>query len=217
MLDYLKEIAAIRSECSAHANRLYLKYGLAEGSPPIGALGICFNNLTIALELADFYYSVWGHPDATPGPGLTIDQARQQNSERLTHIGKSLFVEVMSACEFQAKEANKAYLSVLEITKSRPYLSDIIHRSKVRGLVAEDVKLLWDGCFKIRNCLVHNNGVADETAEWQFAPNLKVVFEDRKMSVGTILTTPRLSKWVIAAYADWCDKFLAAAGLSKAP
>jgi hypothetical protein len=69
--------------------------------------------------------------------------------------------------------------------------------------------MLWDGAIKVRNCLVHNNGVADEYAQWTFAPDLTVIFEDGKMSWGTMMTLPRLTKWVVHAYAAWCDAFLA--------
>jgi hypothetical protein len=207
MQELLDELAALRSECALRANRLSQKFDMAEDAAPIGALWICFNHATVALELSTFYFSQW--QTAPAHLAQLHDKMRQENFERLIVVGSSLFIRAISGCEFQAKNGNRQFPLILELTKNRPYLSDILHRSRIRGLLTDDVKLLWDGAIRVRNCLVHNNAVADETAQWTFGPDLTIAFQDGEMSRGTIMMMPRLTKWVVGAYADWCDAFLA--------
>jgi hypothetical protein len=204
MQELLDELAALRSECAVHANRLCQKFGLAEDAAPIGALSICFNNVTLVLELSWYYKTQW----AAPAPAHLTEKLRNENAERLAMVGRFLFINTISACEFQAKNGNRQFPLILELSQNRPYLSNILHQSRIRGLLTEDVKLLWDGAIRIRNCLVHNNAVADETAQWTFGPDLTVALQDGEMTQGTIMMMPRLTKWVVRAYADWCDAFL---------
>jgi hypothetical protein len=206
MQEFVDALIALRSDCGAKNDELHSKLGTAVGQAPIGGLGIAFNNLTIAAELASYYLQHWS------GNWAGVDQLerrRNENRERCILLGKSLFISVISGCEWQAREAVKAYPSVLCITRRRPYLREILDASNDAGLLASGMFTLWEGAIIIRNCLVHNNGFADENAAWTFTPALTIALEDGKMVQGTMMSLPNLTRWALLAYADWCEAFLA--------
>jgi hypothetical protein len=114
----------------------------------------------------------------------------------------------MSAIEYNAKQAIACYRQVLGSNTEPRYLRDAISASADAGLIDEAHRNLWLGANTIRNRLVHNNGFGGAAASWTFSPDLTVAMEKGKMMTGSIMTFPRLTDWLITAYADWCDAFL---------
>jgi uncharacterized protein YutE (UPF0331/DUF86 family) len=94
-----------------------------------------------------------------------LELVRSQNGEKVVRITSLMFVAMMSAIEAVAKMADRNKPSVVGIVlqgKQRLYLRKIIEASADRGLITADQQKLWDGLFRLRNCLVHNDGRADE-------------------------------------------------------
>lgn len=118
MQELLDELLTLRSDCGAHANRLYQNFPITPGDGPIGGLGICYNAVTIAAELTSYYAEVWNK--RAPQPGQDLLKARRENGERLAVLGNLLFTKTMSGCEFQAKEGVRSLPAILELTKKRP-------------------------------------------------------------------------------------------------
>jgi hypothetical protein len=212
MQELLDELLALRSTCDEACQRLSKKHALAATEPPIEGLGICFNGTTVAAELVSYYKATWEALPMADLDAATVKNKRGENNDRLVLIGKSNFILGMSGLEFAAKNANAKFPNVLGFKEKRIYLRDIINESTTKGLVDANSSSLWQGAIKIRNCLVHNNGLADETAKWLFASDLTIEMNEGDMLTGTMMTMPRLTRWMVSAFADWGDRFLHAHG-----
>jgi hypothetical protein len=210
MKEFVTELTELRVHCSALAGLLAKKHEVSRQEPPLEAFGIFFNYATHACEITSHYDAAWGALSANGLSVAEIERKREENKQRLGMIGKHLFISSMSAAEFAAKRTVAAYPLLLDIRKKgRLYLGDIISRSVDQLLVDAPTKELWDGAIRTRNCVVHNNGIADETREWKYSDALSIKMTDGQMTQGTMMTFPRLTRWVICAYAAWSDGLLA--------
>ena len=172
-----------------------------------------FHFSTLALELTSHYVAAWG---TYPTAGLTADQIakkRGENGERLVMLSKTAFTWTLSAMEYAAKRATDAYPGAIATKKKGKtlYLADIVQFSPDAGLIDATKRRLWFGVNTIRNKVVHNNGYGDGAAKWEFSKDLTITMEDGKMLEGTVMTFPRLLAWIVAEYADWCERFLSKA------
>jgi hypothetical protein len=220
MKEFMDELLAIRSRSGALADELSKKHKCgAKDDPPLEAFGIFFNNATLAVELTSFYQAAWGQ---LPVHGLSpeqITQKRNENGERLTLLSKSMFMWAMSAMEFATKRALAKYPGVVK-TKGKVKdlrLGEIIQHSADAGLIDQAHRIPWFGANTIRNRIVHNNGYADRTATLEFSNGLRIVMEDGNMIVGTIMTFPHLTSWLIGEYGVWCDRFLEKTSVPRSP
>ncbi len=208
MKEFMDELARVRSAASAHAAELGKKHNLQATKQPIGALGMWFNFLTAALEQTSHYQVAWGKE---PIEGLAPEQIarkRAENGQRLVMLSKTAFVWCLSSIEYAMKAAMERYPDVMGEPGKRRYLRDVINMSADIGLISDGRRRLWLGANAVRNRLVHNNGIGNRDAEWNFSEKLTVTMNDGEMIEGTIMTFPYLIGWLLDAYAEWCDAFL---------
>ena len=92
----------LRSIAESNGNEIAQTFSVARHEHPAGFFGMAFNNITLTLELLDFYKSLWGRLTAKNSPDL--EDARAQNAQRVIMIQKMSFIEIMSSFEFCAKK-----------------------------------------------------------------------------------------------------------------
>jgi hypothetical protein len=132
---------------------------------------MAFNHSTLTLELLGYYYEVWQKPSGPLTIG-EIEQAKKENWERCNELLKSLFVMSMSSIEYSMKASiahygdNSLAHNLLKSKGHFIYLSDVIKRSEIEGLMDSSTRRDWDGLISIRNCVVHNNAIPDRTENY---------------------------------------------------
>jgi predicted nucleic acid-binding protein len=205
MREVIELVDRIRVRSAQSHEELARTHGIRLEDPPLGAFGIVHNTAVMTLELLDFYHRTWSSipPSSVPDPEAT----RQENAERVMLVTKSAFIMCLSGFEFSAKQALTRYPGRLQLPAGRIYLRAIMRASAKKGLITADTDNLWTGAIAVRNCLVHNNGIADEDAEYKF-PDVTVRLESGKMPQGTLKFFPSLTNWTVTAFADWCRAFL---------
>jgi hypothetical protein len=62
--------------------------------------GMAFNNITLTLELLDHYNAIWQNPINL---STSIDEAKEQNAQRVIMTQKQSFISIMSSFEYCAK------------------------------------------------------------------------------------------------------------------
>jgi hypothetical protein len=205
MIEVIKLVDRTRTTSARYNDELAQTSGLRLEDPPIGAFGIVHNNAVITLELLAFYRRVWSRlpVSAVQDPKRT----RHENAGRVMLITKSSFVMCLSALEFSAKQALIGYPDRLPLPAGRIYLRRIMSASAEEGLITAHAGDLWAGAIAVRNCVVHNNGIADKDAEYEF-PDLTVKLASGSMAQGTLKFFPLLTNWAVTAFAQWCRAFL---------
>ncbi len=205
MREVLDLVNETRQRAAKRHSELASLYSISEGDPPIGGLGMAYNSLVLALELLDHYYGLWGRISSTIH--ADPDQARRENAARVILINKMAFIQCMSGFEFSSKQALSTFPGTLPPMLGRIYLRRIIRESKEAGLVSPVQDSLWEGAIRVRNCLVHNNGIAERTKTYSY-PLLTVSMTAGEMTQGNLKFFPLLTDWTVEAYADWCERFL---------
>jgi hypothetical protein len=204
MQQLLSDLMSMRAECTDRREALSQKFGLAITEPPVGALGMCFNYATTAAELTSHYAAVWGYPklDHHTLGGNKVDRA--------VELTKSLLIFGFSAIEHATKEAAKVHPGILNLpTKGRVYAGMIFGISRDKGLIDQAALDQWNCLIELRNCIVHNNAIADVDLSVTFTNGAVVKMLNGQMTKGKEDVLAQLSRWAVQAYADWCDAFLA--------
>lgn len=167
---------------------------------PAAFFGMAFNSITLTIELLDFYYNTW----AAQSTGIcsSVEEAREQNAQRVILIQKMCLIELMSSLEFCAKRIVANSLSVFGKFKGRIYLGKIMERSNELGFVDDETLRLWQGLINHRNSLVHNNGFASETDQYAY-PSVTLNVTDGAMTRGTIREFAALTEWMLRASGAW--------------
>lgn len=206
MREVLEDVGRVRATAARLQADLAERFGVPEGDPPVGGLGICFNNTTLTLELLDHYSAIWSKVASVPPAELA--RSRQENAERVTLVSKALFVLSMSGFEFSAKAAMAVRPGKIVTPRGRIYLRDIMRASQDRGLIDSALGTLWEGAIRTRNNLVHNNGIAENNMTYAF-PQVTVTMVQGRMMQGNLRFFALLTEWCVEAYARWCGAFLA--------
>ncbi len=205
MADVLQRVATIRAKGLQYQNELATRFGIPLGDPPIGGLGICHNTATLTLELLSFYNDIWAKID--PKTVTNAAQARQQNAERVMLVTKAFYILALSGFEFAAKNGLPLRSNKLMLGGGRIYLGSIMGASRDANLISQNTFELWSGAIELRNTLVHNNGIADRTATYQF-PDVKIELRQGQMATDGLLFFAALTDWATDSFRDWCTAFL---------
>ena len=179
-------------------------------APPIVGLNMAYNSIIQAFELLDFYYHHWSKIAGRSPADHQSDNLIVEQEERISHIQKSTFILTLSAFEAAAKQALALSNSPLEPTKERTYLSGIMARSHRSGLIDDEDRDLWKFAIELRNCIVHNNAIAERNFRYDLGTGLTLEMNDGHMTQSTPRKSNLLLKAVVKSYARWCDAFLSA-------
>jgi hypothetical protein len=151
-----------------------------------GLFNMISNNLTLELELLNFYYTLWSKISQTNRP--LIDRAEKQNVERVILIQKMAFISIMSSIEFCFKEYIKQFphkIGDCENQQGRVYLFGILNKSKDSSIITDATFIGWQGMIELRNTLVHNNGIAEKTESYTYQ-NCKLILKSGAMITGNL-------------------------------
>ena len=200
MQDIVKLYWELRSIAEKNGDEIAKEFSVSHNEDPAAFFGMAFNNITMTLELLDYYNRLWGSLTSTTCS--SVDEARAQNGERVMMIQKMAFIEIMSSFEFSAKKIVLQKLARFGNFSGRIYLSGIMKRSQEKGLIDQPKLDLWNGAIRLRNSLVHNNGISEETACYCY-PEVTINVVQNDMAQGNLNQFGLLSKWVLNESRAW--------------
>lgn len=177
--------------------------GVKEGEPPTNAFAMIHNGLRLGQELINAYYWIWKQTTKINSP--TIDHARKENGERIIMIENMVFIHIMSSVEFCLKQYVVDNPQKIGRLKDKAHLIEIVKRSKSEGVLTESEFLRWEGVIKLRNVIVHNNGISDIKATYEY-PKCKLEFLENKMIQCNLKLYPHLIDWLTHLYCSWIIK-----------
>lgn len=193
---------ALRKDSQAYGDELAQVLGIEHSEEPAAFFGMAFNTFTLTLELLDYYNRVWANQKFNAC--TSAEEAREQNSERVILIQKLGFIELMSSFEYAAKNTVSSQVDRFGLLNGRIYLSRIMKLSLDIGLIDAPTHTLWCGATKLRNCLVHNNGISEETANYAY-PDVSVTVYDGTMTRGNLKQFGLMSRWLLIAAKNWLN------------
>jgi hypothetical protein len=167
---------------------------------PAAFFGMAFNTITLTIELLDFYYRTWGEPTTTIS--TSVEEARQENTNRVILIQKMCLIELMSSLEFCSKHIIAGFPESFGTLKGRIYLRKIMEQSRDVGIINAHTFEQWEGMIELRNCLIHNNGYASVTHQYSY-PEVTLSFNDGLMVKGSIRNFTAFTEWLLRAARDW--------------
>ena len=155
-----------------------------------------FNDITITLEILDFYFSTWAKL------GLKKISTESEKTQRIILIQKMSFIEILSALEFDSKKIVHNNQAIFGSFSGRIYLGGIMKRSFNKGLIDGKKLNQWNGVIKLRNTLVHNNGISEESKIYKY-PDISITLTKNKMTKGDLKMFGLLVKWILDNSRDW--------------
>lgn len=173
---------------------------IAHHEQPAGFYGMAFNSITLTTELLSYYNDLWGKISSIEG--MTAEDARQQNAQRVIMIQKMSYIQLMSEFEFTAKNIFLSRSDIFGAPKGRVYISKIMDSSLQKGLISNETHNLWEGAIFFRNSLTHNNGICEETALYKF-PDCELRMVENEMVKGDLKLFGYLTRWVLQASSEW--------------
>ncbi len=169
------------------------------------AFNMIFNDLTLTLELLDYYYRVWSSLDVSAFSAEDVERRRKENWKRVMQITKWAFIDALSSLEFSLKKMletiNPKVLSVIkERRRNKPiYLRSIIKELHREGYVNDEAYNGWITLIEIRNCVVHNNAIP-ESNRTLYLNGLKIVFTRGQMLTAKLDFFIKLIDYAIKNY-----------------
>lgn len=205
MKDLLDRVFDLRQHCQTCGDQVSGLVGLSsvESDPRTGCFAMVFNKATLALELLGYYYQIWEkhvrlHPEE-------IEAKKKENWQRCNELLKHLYVMSMSVIEYSAKASVSLYADhslagTLQRCRGRfLYLSDIVRNSVESSMVdGRD----WEGLIAIRNCVVHNNAIPEQTQTYRIG-DMEVRATAGIMLQGELDFFVRLTEVAVSRYFDW--------------
>lgn len=199
MNDLVVLISQLRKKTKDTGNETARKIDIQEHEIPTGVFAMIYNKLTLGHELLNLYYNIWAQTTQTKS--LTIN-SNVENKERVLTIQKMIFIESLSSIEFCSKEYVINNPQKLGEFTNRIYLGKIMERSRDVGIISSAEFLKWEGIIELRNVLVHNNGISEKDATYDY-PNCQIAFRKGKMTQGNLKLFLNLIDWSIVAFSSW--------------
>ena len=183
----------------AYGNEVAQFFSIAAHEHPAGFFNAVFNNIILTIEFLNYYETLWS--DIKPTSSKNVEKAKEENAQRVTLIQKMSFIEIMSFFEFFSKRIVQER-SKFGRFSGNIYLSKIMSKKRDIGLI-DDTKLnLWDGVIRLRDSLVHNNGISEETATYSY-PDFIIQVTDGKMTQVKLNLFGLITKWLLNESKDW--------------
>lgn len=206
----INEVWNLRQKCAQYQNNVN---SILQNPLPSdlrsGCFGMIYNTTTLTLELLSHYYEQWKKPHIVISEE-DLRRSRDENAQRCIEITKMQFISFISSIEYCIKETMSLYpkhhlakwCSKQQQRKRRIYLGGIITESKRIGLIDKKEYESWDCILKVRNAVVHNNGIADHDKTYQIN-GATVSFFKGKMLRGKLDFFVRLTDKAIDLYYSW--------------
>lgn len=188
-------------------DRLIEEYRVDSLMRPVCAFNMIANNLTLSLELMQYYSGVFLRPD-----GERFEDNVTKNPEQTSRIlvlQSSSFVSIVSALEACAKIAVVEIDEYFPKTKKSPaYLRDIMQRAKGLRWISIEDETAWGNVVDVRNKLVHSNGEYGSSYEFTLPNGLTWSFVRGRKALITLRHYPETISWMLDAYFRWCQVYL---------
>lgn len=195
-------------ECWSITDQLAAKSGVPDHQPPLSGLNMASSKLVFSAEVIGFYFQHWQMMERQGYRGTPA--ILKENEDRIGHIQISTFTSMISSFEAMAKLALARRRHPLKLGKGRIYLGKVMAESFTLGLIDCSDNSFWIGALKLRNSIVHNNAVAEETMRIVLGDGYHIEFRSKEMTQSTPRKSVLLQLAAIKAYARWCGAFLAA-------
>ena len=198
-----------REVCGSLADAIAAKHDTFAHHPPLVGMNRAHQQLTICAELLSFYFDTWDRAQQPTYVQIVPSHLASERAERIMGILGMTFVSTLSAFEESAKSALKLPNAPrLSKQGSRVYLSGIMAASYRIGLIDEVDDAFWRAVTRLRNCLVHNNGVADGDMTISLHDGTSMQMVADEMTKSSPRQNSVVIKGVILAYGRWCDAML---------
>lgn len=198
--EILNQIVQLREKAHNHGEEVAKLIGAQPSEIPVGVFGMIFNKLTLGLELLSYYYDAW--EKAIHTKYSSVEEAKQENAQRVILIQKMIFLDAMSSIEFCLKEYIKKSPQKISSFTDRIYLRRIMKQSETQGVISNPEFTLWEGTIELRNALVHNNGVSEKTRTYNY-PSCNLNLQKGKMIQGNLKLFPNLIDWLLDSIKYW--------------
>lgn len=200
MNDVIQIYHNLRKTSSQHGDEIAALLGIDVHENPAGFFGMAHNTITLTLELLNYYNELWGK--LTSADAEVAERAKDENAQRVLKIQQMAFIDMMSSFEFVAKNTVQVQNQRFGPFNGRIYLSSVMQRSNEIRILADDDYILWTGAIRLRNCLVHNNCIAEETNTYVY-PEITLSVHDGAMTQGNLRMFAYLSKWLLDSTVRW--------------
>lgn len=195
-------------ECWTMTDQLSTESGVADHQPPLSGLNMASSKLVYSAEAIGFYFQHWQMMVRQGHRGKPT--FLKENEDRIGHIQTSTFTSIISSLEATAKLALACRGHSLELGKGRIYLGKVMAESYRLGLIGEADNAFWIGALRLRNSIMHNNAVAEETMSINLGDGQHIEFRPGEMTQSTPRKSVLLQLAIIKAYVRWCGAFLRA-------
>jgi len=211
----ITEVWNLRQKCAQYENDVNsILQNPIPSDPRSGCLGMIYNTATLTLEMLSYYYEQWKGPHIVSSEE-DLRRSREENAQRCVEITKMQFISSVSSIEYCVKETISLYpkhplakwCNNQQQRKRRIYLGGIITESKRMGLVDNKEYDSWGCILKVRNAVVHNNGIADHDKTYQI-DGATVTFIKGKMLRGKLDFCVRLTDKAADLYYSWVVKLI---------
>jgi len=160
----------------------------------LNSFAMVFNNITMVIELLAFYDdSLTRRLNGEPIPRIghtkpyTFEEVKKETLERVMEITKWSFIHAVSSYEHTSKSTLTYYnykefhelISKLN-SGQRVYINDIMKESSKQEIISTSDYDKWKQIIFIRNCVIHNNAIADKTQHIKIN-NIEIDCEKDKM------------------------------------
>lgn len=199
--------------CATLADDIAAKHGTEAHLPPLVGLNMSHTFVIQSFELLDYYYDRWGNIEPRVVASHGARQTREEAAQRVSLVQKSAFILSMSAFEAAAKTAMRLPGFPIAAQSGRVYLKAIINASLKAKLIDKVDSELWEFAIELRNCMVHNNAVADRSMSLDLGDGFSIMMVAGQMTQSSPRRSILLQKAVILAYSRWCSAVLSAINL----
>jgi len=193
--------------CAKLADDIAEKYETPSSNPPIVGLNMAHHSIVQAFELLDYYYHKWADLGSVY-TGDDSERIRAENTQRVSLIQKSTFIFSMSAFEASAKIALELPGCPIKFIKKWIYLGEVMGHSHTIGLISDADRDLWQFATELRNCIVHNNAVADRDMKIELGTGFVLEMSKGEMTQSSPRMATLLVNAILCAYSRWCDRLL---------
>lgn len=202
MKELIELYCGLRNDALKNGSEVAQLFGVENHEDPANFFNMVFNTITMTIELLDHYYTIWGNPNRKDIPNIVA--IKEQNGQRVILLQKMCFIDVMSAFEFCAKKIALGNGSLFGEFKGRIYLTGIMKRSQSKGIIDKTRFSLWIGTSKLRNVLVHNNGIAEDNVQYEY-PDVNLLMQKNAMIQGDLRLFALVTKWLISEARIWLE------------